>query len=183
MESVCGHLFLHTHTVCTDLFLVFTIARLAKREVYVGRVGSPRTKCLCLGGTVTILSWVLDHHSVSSQAYKTVNGDTERYEDRLANMGASAKGQSLANTHCFKCCSKQLKLFWTGLCYSTQMSNMVEWSLSMDSSCLSVLISVCKWSAYSAQTVCGCVPRAAMYVDCDGEEQLLSLVLLCGSVF
>lgn len=31
---------------------------------------------------------------VSLQAYKTVNGDTERYEDRLASMGTTAKGQS-----------------------------------------------------------------------------------------
>ena len=36
-----------------------------------------------------------------SQAYKTVSGDSERYEDRLANMGSTAKGQlpDYWNTH------------------------------------------------------------------------------------
>lgn len=36
---------------------------------------------------------------VSPQAYKTVNGDIERYEDRLASMGTTAKGQSLTRVH------------------------------------------------------------------------------------
>lgn len=33
-----------------------------------------------------------------SQAYKTVNGDTERHEDRLASMAPTAKGKFLPHS-------------------------------------------------------------------------------------
>lgn len=77
----------------------FTVRLLAKQTSVSDCVGPCWTKCqLEVGFCFVPLSLAVCWNVMStcllcfSQAYKTVNDDTERYEERLANMGSTAKG-------------------------------------------------------------------------------------------